>query len=50
MTEKYEEALQDFSMYTSLNPTNGMGFVGVGDSNKALLHWQQAINAYSKAI
>jgi hypothetical protein len=36
MSEKYQEALLDFSTYTVLNPTNGMGFVGVGDSNKAL--------------
>jgi hypothetical protein len=32
-------ALTDFSQYTTLNPTNGMGFIGVGDSNKALHQW-----------
>ena len=31
-------------------PANGLGFLGVGDSHKALKQWQQAITAYSKAI
>jgi len=42
--------LTDFSHYTTLNPNNGMGFLGVGDSNKALHQWPQAITAYSKAL
>ena len=44
------DALKDFTEYTLLMPTNGMGFVGVGDTQKALKHWQPAITAYSKAI
>jgi tetratricopeptide (TPR) repeat protein len=50
MSEKYDQALNDFTQYSELMPLNGMGFVGVGDSHKALKQWQQAIAAYSKAI
>ena len=50
MSEKYDQALNDFTQYSELMPLNGMGFVGVGDSHKALKQWQPAIAAYSKAI
>jgi len=50
LQEKYAEALQDFQRFTTLMPLNGMGFLGVGDSHKALKQWQAAINSYSKAL
>jgi tetratricopeptide (TPR) repeat protein len=31
-------------------PQLGMGYLGVGDSHKALKKWQSAITAYSKAL
>ena len=31
-------------------PLNGLGFLGVGDSHKALKQWEPAIVSYTKAL
>jgi hypothetical protein len=31
-------------------PNHGIGYVGTGDSYKALSNWNEAINHYTKAL
>jgi hypothetical protein len=31
-------------------PSHGIGYIGIGDSNKALKNWKESVQAYTNAI
>jgi hypothetical protein len=48
--EKAKDALLDFKAYTNLMPTHHVGFVGIGDSLRAIDKNSEAVDAYTNAI
>lgn len=48
--EKWEKALADFQAVIQLQPNNGLGHLGQGDSLKGIGNYNDSLAAFSKAI
>ena len=47
---KFQEAQGDFKSYSTLLPMQSIGYIGIGDSQKALGLQQEALGSYSRAL
>ncbi len=48
--QKWDKALTDFNQVIQLQPSNGLGYLGQGDSLKGLGNVEGALNSYTQAI
>ena len=48
--KRWEKALGDFRMVIGLQPENGLGYLGQGDSLKGIGNYAGALSSYSKAM